>query len=151
MSCSILSTSTSCTYITLQNMIIPIRCFSCGKVIGNKWEAYLGLLQVSTASICFLQFKIATCVSSLWVEGLIFVQKKSETVYPPIWGILKLSVLLNQKILNGLSKFSNLSGFWNRLSSKGQTNCFLFTPELVSELVTTITSDATHLERLVPL
>ena len=26
-------------------MIIPIRCFSCGKVIGTKWEAYLGLLQ----------------------------------------------------------------------------------------------------------
>ncbi|VDK56270.1 unnamed protein product [Cylicostephanus goldi] len=22
-------------------MIIPIRCFTCGKVIGNKWEAYL--------------------------------------------------------------------------------------------------------------
>ncbi|CAG0895199.1 unnamed protein product [Darwinula stevensoni] len=21
------------------------RCFTCGKVIGNKWEAYLGLLQ----------------------------------------------------------------------------------------------------------
>ena len=34
---------------TLQNMIIPIRCFSCGKVIGNKWEAYLGLLQVNNA------------------------------------------------------------------------------------------------------
>ena len=29
----------------LQIMIIPIRCFTCGKVIGNKWEAYLGLLQ----------------------------------------------------------------------------------------------------------
>ena len=29
----------------LQTMIIPIRCFTCGKVIGNKWEAYLGLLQ----------------------------------------------------------------------------------------------------------
>lgn len=27
------------------NMIIPVRCFTCGKVIGNKWEAYLGLLQ----------------------------------------------------------------------------------------------------------
>ena len=26
-------------------MIIPVRCFTCGKVIGNKWEAYLGLLQ----------------------------------------------------------------------------------------------------------
>lgn len=21
-------------------MIIPVRCFSCGKVIGNKWELY---------------------------------------------------------------------------------------------------------------
>mgnify|MGYP002803634416 CR=1 FL=1 len=26
-------------------MIIPVRCFTCGKVIGNKWEKYLGLLQ----------------------------------------------------------------------------------------------------------
>ncbi|XP_060796621.1 DNA-directed RNA polymerases I, II, and III subunit RPABC5 [Neoarius graeffei] len=26
-------------------MIIPIRCFTCGKIVGNKWEAYLGLLQ----------------------------------------------------------------------------------------------------------
>ncbi|CAF1451106.1 unnamed protein product [Rotaria magnacalcarata] len=26
-------------------MIIPIRCFTCGKVIGNKWEAYIELLR----------------------------------------------------------------------------------------------------------
>lgn len=25
-------------------MIIPVRCFSCGKVIGNMWEKYLELL-----------------------------------------------------------------------------------------------------------
>ena len=25
-------------------MIIPVRCFSCGKVIGDKWDAYLALL-----------------------------------------------------------------------------------------------------------
>jgi len=25
-------------------MIIPVRCFTCGKVIGNKWETYLELL-----------------------------------------------------------------------------------------------------------
>jgi DNA-directed RNA polymerase I, II, and III subunit RPABC5 len=25
-------------------MIIPVRCFTCGKVIGNKWEDYLGLI-----------------------------------------------------------------------------------------------------------
>eukprot|EP01132_Coremiostelium_polycephalum_P001133 gene1133-1439_t len=27
-------------------MIIPVRCFTCGKVIGNKWDAYLSLLQI---------------------------------------------------------------------------------------------------------
>lgn len=26
-------------------MIIPVRCFSCGKVVGDKWETYLTLLQ----------------------------------------------------------------------------------------------------------
>jgi DNA-directed RNA polymerase I, II, and III subunit RPABC5 len=26
-------------------MIIPIRCFTCGKVIGNLWDTYLSLLQ----------------------------------------------------------------------------------------------------------
>jgi len=24
-------------------MIIPVRCFTCGKVIGNKWNSYLEL------------------------------------------------------------------------------------------------------------
>lgn len=26
-------------------MIIPIRCFTCGKVIGNKWDNYLELVK----------------------------------------------------------------------------------------------------------
>ena len=26
-------------------MIIPVRCFTCGKVIGNKWDKYLELLE----------------------------------------------------------------------------------------------------------
>jgi len=26
-------------------MIIPVRCFSCGKVIGNKWELYQTMLE----------------------------------------------------------------------------------------------------------
>ena len=28
-----------------QAMIIPVRCFTCGKVIGNKYDKYLELLQ----------------------------------------------------------------------------------------------------------
>ena len=27
------------------SMIIPVRCFTCGKVIGNKYEQYVELLQ----------------------------------------------------------------------------------------------------------
>ncbi|CCO31223.1 DNA-directed RNA polymerases I, II, and III subunit RPABC5 Short=RNA polymerases I, II, and III subunit ABC5 [Rhizoctonia solani AG-1 IB] len=26
-------------------MIIPVRCFTCGKVIGDKWEDYVRLLR----------------------------------------------------------------------------------------------------------
>ncbi|KAJ2234639.1 DNA-directed RNA polymerases I, II, and III subunit RPABC5 [Coemansia sp. RSA 485] len=26
-------------------MIIPVRCFTCGKVVGNTWERYLELLE----------------------------------------------------------------------------------------------------------
>ena len=26
-------------------MIVPVRCFTCGKVLANKWETYLGLLR----------------------------------------------------------------------------------------------------------
>lgn len=33
-------------------MIIPIRCFTCGKVIGNKWESYLSLLQAEYTEGC---------------------------------------------------------------------------------------------------
>ena len=42
----------------LWKMIIPIRCFSCGKVIGNKWEAYLGLLQASIYRQCINMLRI---------------------------------------------------------------------------------------------
>jgi DNA-directed RNA polymerase I, II, and III subunit RPABC5 len=29
-------------------MIIPVRCFTCGKVVGNKWNKYLKLLEEDT-------------------------------------------------------------------------------------------------------
>ncbi|KAG7094746.1 hypothetical protein E1B28_005563 [Marasmius oreades] len=31
-------------YSSCTSMIIPVRCFSCGKVVGDKWNAYLDLL-----------------------------------------------------------------------------------------------------------
>lgn len=30
---------------THATMIIPVRCFSCGKVVGDKWETYLSYLE----------------------------------------------------------------------------------------------------------
>ena len=30
-------------------MIIPVRCFSCGKVIGDIWERYLKLIDSNVA------------------------------------------------------------------------------------------------------
>ena len=35
--------SPSCPF----RMIIPVRCFTCGKVIGDKWELYLQLLHTN--------------------------------------------------------------------------------------------------------
>lgn len=29
-------------------MIIPVRCFTCGKVIGSSWERFLQLLDAGT-------------------------------------------------------------------------------------------------------
>lgn len=26
-------------------MIIPIRCFTCGKILGDKWDTYLDLIR----------------------------------------------------------------------------------------------------------
>ena len=34
----------SAPHVFPHGMIIPVRCFSCGKVIGDKWDAYLALL-----------------------------------------------------------------------------------------------------------
>lgn len=38
-------------------MIIPVRCFTCGKVIGNKYETYLALIN-NDYSEGYVYFKI---------------------------------------------------------------------------------------------
>lgn len=44
-------------------MIIPVRCFTCGKVIGNKWETYLSLLQAdfSEGYVCECYVEAKSC------------------------------------------------------------------------------------------
>lgn len=32
-------------------MIIPVRCFTCGKVIGNLWEIYQQLIKVGDPAL----------------------------------------------------------------------------------------------------
>ena len=33
-------------------MILPVRCFTCGKVIGNKWVSYTELIRSDTMDKC---------------------------------------------------------------------------------------------------
>uniref|UniRef100_A0A8C7FLU8 DNA-directed RNA polymerases I, II, and III subunit RPABC5 n=1 Tax=Oncorhynchus kisutch TaxID=8019 RepID=A0A8C7FLU8_ONCKI len=35
-------------------MIIPVRCFTCGKIVGNKWEAYLETQVCCVSPICLV-------------------------------------------------------------------------------------------------
>lgn len=40
-------------------MIIPVRCFTCNKVIGNKWEKYNSLLKSGeTSNFAFEQLRL---------------------------------------------------------------------------------------------
>ena len=77
-------------------MIIPIRCFTCGKVIGNKWEAYLGLLQAeyqegdaldalglkrfvqnleSCFTLCFIYFYFRYCCRRMLLGHVDLIEK----------------------------------------------------------------------------
>jgi len=49
-------------------MIIPVRCFTCGKVIGNKYKAYLDKLATDMSEMCdvccdaFVEFHHSLCL-----------------------------------------------------------------------------------------
>ena len=63
----------------LWKMIIPIRCFSCGKVIGNKWEAYLGLLQASIYRQCiWICWGSTTLFSAVSFHSTIKIVEQAE-------------------------------------------------------------------------
>ncbi|KAL4201033.1 hypothetical protein AMTRI_Chr02g256550 [Amborella trichopoda] len=43
-------------------MIIPVRCFTCGKVIGNKWDTYLDLLQADYTEGKWYSSHLSLCI-----------------------------------------------------------------------------------------
>jgi len=47
-------------------MIIPVRCFTCGKVIGNKWQLYMNLIQGDYSDKCGAA-KPGTYCRPLWL------------------------------------------------------------------------------------
>jgi len=47
-------------------MIIPVRCFTCGKVIGNKWQLYMNLIQGDYSDKCGTTPPWAYC-RTLWL------------------------------------------------------------------------------------
>lgn len=51
-------------------MIIPVRCFTCGKVIGNKWESYLNLLQEDYTEGYCAQFSKKEMINTFYLVRL---------------------------------------------------------------------------------
>ncbi|TFY77123.1 hypothetical protein EWM64_g6888 [Hericium alpestre] len=70
-------------------MIIPVRCFSCGKVVGDKWNAYLELLSRDMSegdALDELQLKRYCCRRMVLthvdlIEKLLHYNRKSP--FPP--------------------------------------------------------------------
>jgi len=95
------------------SMIIPIRCFTCGKVIGNKWESYIGLLQVEYTegdALDALGLK-RYCCRRMLLSHVDLIEKllnyapleKADTKWPSlgVW----LCVCLCAWVCSGLSEF----------------------------------------------
>ena len=70
---------------------------------NHKQEYKIVQCSFSSTQIRPLFFRLSSAKKDLNVcmllKGWIFVQKKSETVYQWFWGILKLSVMVNQASL----------------------------------------------------
>ena len=50
-------------------MIIPIRCFTCNKIIGNKWEPYIKMLRDGEKETVSLE-KLGISIQA-WSFGLL--------------------------------------------------------------------------------
>lgn len=65
--CLLINTFVFFSGLSSFTMIIPVRCFTCGKIVGNKWEAYLGLLQAEYTEGWVHEMSISVwflCISS---------------------------------------------------------------------------------------
>ena len=40
-------------------MLLPVRCFTCGKVISNKWNTYLSLIQTESKKDALDKMKLS--------------------------------------------------------------------------------------------
>ena len=70
-------------------MIIPIRCFTCGKVIGNKWEAYLGLLQAEYTEGFVIKLSTQPKSSCLFSCLVLYAEAVLELF---VWWILNINL-----------------------------------------------------------
>jgi len=53
-------------------LLLPVRCFSCGKVIGDKWDPYVALLSKDTSE------RSVTHVITHKPDGLSYVQRRTR-------------------------------------------------------------------------
>ena len=58
-------------------MIIPVRCFTCNKVIGNKWEKYNSLLKSGkTSNFAFEELRLRRyCCKRMFLGNVEIIDK----------------------------------------------------------------------------
>jgi len=91
-------------------MIIPVRCFTCGKVIGNKWETYLSLLRADFSEGWVTDWPTMNNLNSLYkycstLTSSLLNKTNSDLPHPKAIQLVSARKLENHRLSNGNDHF----------------------------------------------
>lgn len=72
-------------------MLIPVRCFCCGKVIGSKWKKFEELIKTTSMKQALDSLKLTRyCCRRIFMTHLQLIDKIVKYDYIEIKNILKI-------------------------------------------------------------
>ncbi|KAI8833857.1 8 kDa subunit-domain-containing protein [Chytriomyces cf. hyalinus JEL632] len=93
-------------------MLIPVRCFSCGKVIGNMWDQYLTYLQMDIPE--------GEALTKLGLQRYC-CRRMVLTHVDLIEKLLQLRTFVFPSLDNGRSNYLNLAVLYPFLASRNRS------------------------------